>query len=196
MSNLFEQDAQPQDQSTANGVPPIRRKFRRTGRTIVTQPSNPSIRYIGVTQGQYAVVSTRDYEYLMQWLWYARWDPKVKTFYAVRKETAYSKPILMHQVIFGACDRVDHVDGNGLHNWRENLRESSRAENAWNAKLYPTNTSGFKGVHQRKDTGAWVARVWCNKITYYVGEFPTREEANEARIAKAKELHGKFYRER
>lgn len=40
-------------------------------RTFVVQPSDPSIRYIPLTYGRYAIVSAHRYEHLMQWEWRA-----------------------------------------------------------------------------------------------------------------------------
>ena len=52
---------------------------------------------------------------------------------------------------------VDHANGNGLDNRRENLRASDRNHNPKNANKRKDNKSGVIGVRQRKD-GLWCAK--------------------------------------
>lgn len=170
MNNLFEQAVQPQDKS---------------------------IRHIPLSQGQVAIVSAESYDWLMQWKWYAAWDPKVKMFYARRHDAANNFRILgMHQALRPNDKRVDHKNGNGLDNRLKNLRPCTHAQNAWNGKLYSRNTSGHKGVRQRKDNGMWTAQVYYNGKCHWVGQFTSKRLAIKARRTKAIELHGEFYRER
>ncbi len=53
------------------------------------------------------------------------------------------------------------------------------------------NTSGFRGVNQRKD-GKYVAVIGFKGKRYYIGSYNTYKEAVEARLAAEEEIHGGF----
>lgn len=87
---------------------------------------------------------------------------------------------------------LDHIDGNRANNRIENLRSASRTENNRNVSIQKNNKSGFKGVSLMKRDNVWVAQITVDRKNYYLGRFPTPEEAHEAYCRAAKELHGKF----
>ena len=91
-------------------------------------------------------------------------------------------------------ERLDHVDNVQSHNWISNLRYATHSENMSNRKLNETNSTGFKGVHLRKE-GRYRAYLNHKGKRYNLGGFATAEEAHEARRLKALELHGEFARE-
>ena len=86
---------------------------------------------------------------------------------------------------------VDHIDGNKLNNFIENLRWASTSQNAMNKRKQTRNKSGLKGVSFNKKTQKWTSFI-CR---IYLGEYPTAEEASAVYEAKAKEVFGDFYRE-
>ena len=92
---------------------------------------------------------------------------------------------------------TDHKDNNGLHNWRDNLRIATRAQNT-QASRGPKNTTGFRGVMKTKDPRYKVklyrAKIVFNGKAIFLGCFETPEEASEVYEAKAKELFGEFYK--
>ncbi len=53
------------------------------------------------------------------------------------------------------------------------------------------NTSGFRGVNQRKD-GKYVATIGFKGKRYYIGLFKTYKDAVNARLAAEEEIHGGF----
>ncbi len=109
-------------------------KFR-VERHAVTQPEDPKIRLIPLTQGQNVVVDAADYEYLCQWNWSAK--RRQETFYAKRVEYSggRKKTIYMHRVIVGGDHAAtDHRNGDGLDNRRLNLRPGSHRANMNNRK--------------------------------------------------------------
>ena len=53
------------------------------------------------------------------------------------------------------------------------------------------NTSGFRGVNQRKD-GRFVATIGFKNKRYYIGSFATYDDAVKARLAAEDEIHGGF----
>lgn len=103
----------------------------------------------------------------------------------------------MHREIMRAPEGVlvDHRDGDGLHNWRENLRNCTDAQNKMNRKVISANnTSGYKGVSWSKKKRKWIAQSMINKKHIFIGHFSTPEEAARAYDEKARELFGEFAR--
>ena len=75
------------------------------------------------TRGKFALVDDEDYEWLMQWKWYAQRGGS--TFYAARTvcNDGPRHLIYMHRIIVN-CPRnmqVDHVDHNGLDDRKINI---------------------------------------------------------------------------
>lgn len=86
---------------------------------------------------------------------------------------------------------LDHINRVRHDNRLVNLRLDLWGEaNSWNKKRYTTNTSGEKGVHQRKDTGKWRAYVSVNKKQVTIGTFDQKEDAIRAVRAARARLHG------
>lgn len=71
---------------------------------------------------------------------------------------------------------IDHINRIKNDNRPSNLRDVNHSLNAENAKVRIDNTSGFQGVHL-SNSGQWVAR----RSGKYIGTYPTKEEAAEAR---------------
>lgn len=159
----------------------------------VTQPSEPSYLTIKLTQGQVALVDAADYDWLNQWKWCAMWEPRMKSFYALRRVSRIA--ILMHRLIlgleYGDPREGDHKEsGQTLDNRRTNLRIATVSQNRSNKRLQRNNTSGFNGVDFNR--GKWRARVKKNRKEIIVGYYSTAEEAHEARCEAAKRIHGEF----
>jgi hypothetical protein len=77
---------------------------------------------------------------------------------------------------------VDHKRGVEQGNGIDNLRLATDGENIINAKRRKDNTSGHRGVRQRKDTGKWVARIDINGEPIWLGCFKCKEDAITARL--------------
>lgn len=71
------------------------------------------------------------------------------------------KACLMHRLITGAKENeyVDHIDGNGLNNCKENLRIVTQTENLINTRKRVGTSSRFKGVSWSSERGLWVAQA-------------------------------------
>ena len=168
----------------------------RYRRPIVTQPDDPTIRYIPLTRGQIAIVDAVLYAWLMQWHWCAVWSKFSKTYYAARGEMVDGKTrtVLMHRQILTAPDDVgvDHIrTGDTLDNRRSNLRLATASQNCSNRRLRADSTSGYIGVYWHRKHEAWVASIAFDKKRLYLGDFATKEEAAAVRDLKAVELFGK-----
>lgn len=82
---------------------------------------------------------------------------------------------------------IDHIDGDGEHNWLSNLREAHRSENQQNRKVSSNSTSGHMGVSYHIRNRKWTARITVNNQTIRLGSFATPEMAAKAyKLAKRK----------
>lgn len=147
---------------------------------------------IPLTQGKFALVDDDDFEYLNQWKWNA--TQSGSTFYARRQEgiIPFKKTIPMHRQIMNtpAGMEVDHINGNGLDNRRENLRNCTHAENKRNNKRYSNNSSGYIGVDRNK--GKWRAYIQVNKKWIHLGYFSDPIDAAHAYDNAAEKYHGQY----
>jgi len=111
-------------------------------------------------------------------------------FYAV---TCVSKRIiLMHRLLVKSDLQIDHIDGNGLNNQRNNLRPASNSQNAMNKGGGNGTSSGFKGVSWHKKAGKWLVQIIHNGIWINGGFFESKIEAAERYNELAIEYHGEF----
>lgn len=78
-------------------------------------------------------------------------------------------------------NQIDHINGNGLDNRIDNLRDVTPAENSRNMKLSAKNKSGFNGVRWCKYSSKWVASIGFKGKTIVLGSFINLDEAIQAR---------------
>lgn len=148
---------------------------------------------IPLTQGQVALVDNEDYEWLMQWKWFAHrthggWVA------GRNSEKKCGKQIWMHRLIINAPNglQVDHKDGNGLNNTRVNLRLATHSQNQHNRGKSRINKSGYKGVSWDKSKGKWYATIYINSKQINLGRYQTPEMAAIAYDEAARKYHGEF----
>ena len=63
-----------------------------------------------------------------------------------------------------------------------------------NLKISSDNTTGFKGVSYHKQRKKFVSNIGFNGKLKHLGYYATAEQAHQAYVAAAKELHGEFAR--
>lgn len=152
--------------------------------------------YVPLTKGYEAIVDATDVPLVEGYNWTAA--VKSRTVYAIR--TDYTGPkqrrVRMHRVILGEPEgmQVDHRDGNGLNNRRDNLRKATHSQNTHNARTSNRNTSGFKGVGWNKAKAKWQARICINGKRKSLGYHDTPEVAYAAYCKASAKLHGEFGR--
>lgn len=83
---------------------------------------------------------------------------------------------------------VDHINGDGLDNRRENIRVCTRAENNKNMRKRKDNVSGCAGVYLDKETGLYCAKIQEGGKVHFLGRFDRLDQANIAYRAAAKVL--------
>jgi len=157
----------------------------------------------------YLIPLTRDYDTIISAidadladvLWKAHTAPH--TVYACRLTSHVNgkrKRVGLHRVILArmldrdllADEYVDHKDGNGLNNTRDNLRLATKEQNGANSRKQSNNTSGFKGVCWNKQAGKWKAQITVDGKNIYLGYFASKDEAHAAYCTAAEKHFGEF----
>lgn len=167
-------------------------------RLPVVQPEDQAIKLIALTQGQETTISASRYEWAMQWLWHARWNPLTHSFYAARTEcrNGECRILGLHKAIVQPRDGMiaDHINGNTLDNRDDNLREVTPSQSAKNQGVFRGSKTGIRGVTIFKPNNTFIVRITHQGKTHYRGEFKTLELAAEARKKAVLEFHGEYAR--
>lgn len=177
------------------------------------------MKLIPLTQGKFAMVDDEDYDFLMQWKWFAKKSGKY--FYAARgifsgKYSDAGNPlsdfILMHRVILNTPKELfgDHVDHNTLNNQKYNLRNCTKNQNGANKSSAKNSTSKYLGVSFKENvtkynttlgrkvsiTKRWRATIKVNGKHKHLAYFPsTKQGEKDAALCyneAAKKYHGEF----
>lgn len=154
---------------------------------------------IELTQNYKAIVDDEDFDYLNQFHWNVRIVSG--TQYAKRNINIGQKQTTsnMHREIM-KCPKnmmVDHINGNGLDNRKENLRICTRSENLMNSnKPKDAKSSKYKGVNYQKLTPGhkkvWRAEIRLNKKSIFLGCFELEKDAAKTYNEAAIKYFGQF----
>ena len=154
------------------------------------------VKKIPLTQGQYALVDDEDFDFLKNRHWQAQFRDIKKGYvvYAkgvIPRGTKGYKTIWMHRLILNAPKgmEVDHINGNGLDNRKENLRCVSRRQNTQNRKNQK-KYSEFPGVTWDKSRNKWKADIHIKGSNLFLGRFDDEREAAKAYERACRELVG------
>ncbi len=164
---------------------------RRMPREPVVQPPDQSIKYVALTKGQKTLIDVFKYETVMERNWNAQWCESTHSYYA---KGNHGGPLL-HRFLMGVDDpkiEVNHRNGDTLDNRLCNLRVVTHSESTMNRGVFANNTSGCTGVYLHKRTKTWGAYVNRDGKRKYLGYFPTKQQAIEARKTAEPEYHGEF----
>lgn len=144
----------------------------------------------GKNRGLYvALVDDDDFDYLNQF----KWQVQANKYGLYAKRHMNGLTIRMHWDIMGG-KLIDHIDGNGLNNQRNNLRFCTHSQNAMNKKSDKNTTSKYKGVCWYKTRSVWVGQIGINGKSTCLGYFTDEIEAAKAYDREAKILFGEFAR--
>lgn len=149
-----------------------------------------------LTQGKVALVDDADYEGLSKHDWYA--IKSGSKFYAVRQVAVgpyKQRTIRMHRQLMGCPEamEVDHENGDGLANWRDNLRVCTHAQNQAASKTKRAGTSSrFRGVSWYKRGKCWHAQIKFEGKQIFLGYFKVEEDAARAYDRASPQFFGEF----
>ncbi len=150
---------------------------------------------IPLTRGMVAMVDDDDYELVAGRKWTVSIN-RAGNCYAISHVRRGLPNIRMHRLILGARqgEMVDHKDGNGLNNTRENIRLCTAGDNQHNRGPHPRNKSGYKGVSWDEGRGKWFVKIRLEYqqifLTYTDNCFDGAYIYDQA----AMQLHGDFAR--
>lgn len=153
--------------------------------------SNPNVAIIPISQGKHVLVDLVDVD-LACFKWaYANGRYAMRR---IERQGVYQR-FFMHRIILerklgrpiAEGMVTDHINGDGLNNRRENLREATQLQNMHNLQMRRDNTAQYKGV-RRITTCTWEARLDERIVGYY----DTAEDASFAYDKAALEEYGEF----
>ncbi len=160
---------------------------------------------ISLTQGLVAIVDDDDLLLVSDRSWEAVISPTGNAYARHVRHTSNGLVHLnMHRVIMKASigEIVDHKNGDGLDNRRDNLRLCSSRENNRNRTRYAQRkreAGGFLGIYFHKSSGLWHAKIHAGlpdkngeakavSLKYY----KTAEEAARVYDSAARFFFGEF----
>lgn len=147
--------------------------------------------FIPLSQGQVTVIDFDDFEKVRGLKWCAQ--SRKGRFHAARyfgKKYEY-----LHRYLLDAPSgiEVDHKNGDGLDNRRENLRLATKTQQRQGYRRPKTGTtSKYRGVSRWNGYDKWQAEISFNKKKIRLGGFDKEEDAARAYDKKARELFGEF----
>lgn len=152
------------------------------------------IAYVPLTRGYEAVIDACDVPIVKCYNWHV--DAHKKHFYAAAGAVIDGKPtrIRMHRLLSGADkgQYVDHIDGDGLNNRRDNIRVCRQRDNMRNRKMPTTNSTGYKGVWWDKRINCYRACIRVDDKTMHLGRFDDPSEAHKAYCEAAEKYYGEY----
>lgn len=140
--------------------------------------------YIEVTcrNGKTFKIDIDDYELISQYVWHVDVND-----YVISERMENGKPIKIHRMIMGILDKpeleVDHIYHDTCDNRKKNMRVTDRCGNVQNIRRNKKSKYGCPGVSLVNGyDNLWKAVITHGGTREYLGCFPTKEEAIQARL--------------
>lgn len=110
---------------------------------------------VALSDGTAVEIDDADQELFSQLRWHRQ--PARHTTYV--SATRNKRTVYLHRFLLGEPSLfVDHINGDGLDNRRQNLRLATRSENARNSTKRKS-MSRFRGVAFHAASGCWMAQI-------------------------------------
>ena len=160
---------------------------------------------VSKTHGTHTVfIDEEKWEEVSQYTWSLR--KKCNTYYAKtqinhpdggwlycpRNGQRRRKTTLQLHTLVMPCPKgkqIDHINGNGLDNRKDNLHVVDPRQNSQNTQISKLNTSGYKGVSWYRQHGKWLAKINDRGRRYFLGYFDSIIEAAETYDKAVCEYH-------
>jgi hypothetical protein len=144
------------------------------------------MKLIELTNNLFAKVDDEDYENLNNYNWFAGKSSKGGWYAHCNYEG--KSYVQMHIFLLGRKKgfEIDHIDGDGLNNCKNNLRFVTRSTNVYNKPS--RNKYGVAGISYEHNK--WVVKIQKNYISENLGRFEDFESAVFARRAAEIKLYG------
>lgn len=159
---------------------------------------------INLTRDKTATIDDDDLLLTIGWHWQAvptgagssGYDRKRRNWYVQGSRVVDGKyeHTYMHILLMGR-NFVDHINGDGFDNRRENLRLVTPQQNSANQSIRADRgSSRFKGVYWAKKANKWAACIKKNYHTIGLGAFSDELDAARAYNEAATRIFGEFAR--
>lgn len=150
---------------------------------------------IQLSSGDKTFVDAKDFDFLNRYKWQLNKNPHKKAYVDRRISEGKKRwRIFLHHAVIGYPLhglQIDHIDGNGLNNTRENLRIVTPRENCANNKTKINKTSKYIGVYWYRKFKKWSADIWVNHKKEFLGYYDNEIDAHLAYQEYVKKLREK-----
>lgn len=153
---------------------------------------------IPLKQGNVALIDDEMFDRVSYFKWFMTCGRN--TNYARTSGVLYNdkqNSFSMHQLVlsfYSTGMQIDHINGNGLDNRKENLRICTQSQNLMNSTCIKKGSSKYKGVVYVKKTNKFYAHIKLNTKIIYLGTFNTEIEAAQAYNLAASKFFVSFAR--
>ncbi len=155
---------------------------------------------INLTQGKSVLLDATDWPMAKSYTWYALYDSKSDTFYAVTKLPSVDgirRVLGLHRLVMGDPPgvRIDHKNRDTLDCRKVNLRIADGGQNRANSRVNRNNQSGYRGVYARRDIPNYYVvyiSTGTGGKTRFIGAFSDPIKAAYAYDDAAREMYGEF----
>lgn len=169
-------------------------------RALLPNPAQPGTLLVPLTRGLFAIIDEADGDAVRGWNWSAHRGHKVD--YAIRmfRSGGRLRHCSLHAFLWRlwgmpTAPEIDHRDGDGLNNRRDNLRAATSSQQKQNTRRRSDNTSGFKGVSRAgRNRDRWRASIQVDGRQTQLGTFSDPAAAADAYAMAAAKNFGEFRR--
>ena len=155
-----------------------------------------AVKAITLPTGQRVIIDAEDYDKVSGYARSYKKGTREGVAYAstTKMRNGKRKSYLIHRVIMNAPKglEVDHINGDGLDNRKQNLRLCNKSQQTANTGLNRCNTSGYKGVSFCSRENKWRSYITHNSKFRSLGYYETKEEAALAYNEAARGYFGEF----